>query len=60
MDETAQIVVAAELTHNAGDSERLPELLEAVKANLGEDARQVLANAGLRSEAVFERAVRAS
>lgn len=28
-------------------------MLAAVKANLGEDARQVLADAGLRSEAVF-------
>ncbi len=54
VDETAQIVVAAELSNNASDSGRLPVLLAAVKANLGEDARQVLADAGFRSEAVFE------
>ncbi len=54
VDETAQIVVAAELSNNAAESDRLPVLLQAVKTNLGEDARQVLADAGLRSEAVFE------
>ena len=53
VDETAQIVVAAELSNNAADSERLPVLLAALKANLGEDAQQVLADAGFRSEAVF-------
>ncbi|BEP57040.1 MULTISPECIES: IS1182 family transposase [unclassified Variovorax] len=54
VDEAAQIVVAAELSNNAADSDRLPVLLAAVRANLGEDARQVLADAGFRSEAVFE------
>ena len=54
VDEAAQIVVAAELTNNAADSDRLPVLLAAVKANLGHDAEQVLADAGFRSEAVFE------
>ena len=54
MDEAAQIVVAAELTNNAADSDRLPVLLAAVRANLGQDADQVLADAGFRSEAVFE------
>lgn len=54
VDEASQIVVAAELTNNAADSDRLPVLLAAVKANLGEDAAQVLADAGFRSEAVFE------
>lgn len=54
VDEAAQIVVAAELTNNAADSERLPVLLAAVKANLEQDAQQVLADAGFRSEAVFE------
>ena len=53
VDETAQIVVAAELSNNAADSDRLPVLLAAVKANLGEHAGQVLADAGFRSEAVF-------
>ena len=54
VDEAAQIVVAAELTNNAADSDRLPVWLAAVKANLGTDADQVLADAGFRSEAVFE------
>ncbi|MDB5731242.1 MAG: transposase, partial [Variovorax sp.] len=54
VDETAQIVIAAELTNNASDGERLRAMLAAVKANLGEDARQVLADAGFRSEARFE------
>lgn len=54
VDEAAQIVVAAELSNTAADSDRLPVLLAAVKANLGEDAEQVLADAGFRSEAVFE------
>jgi hypothetical protein len=54
VDEAAQIVVAAELTNNAADSDRLPVLLAAVRANLGQDADQVLADAGFRSEAVFE------
>lgn len=54
VDEAAQIVVAAELGNNAADSDRLPVLLAAVKANVGEDPQQVLADAGFRSEAVFE------
>lgn len=53
VDETAQIVIAAELTNDASDSDRLPVLLAAIKANLGQDPRQVLADAGFRSEAVF-------
>ena len=53
VDETAQIVIAAELTNDASDSDRLPVLLAAIKPNLGQDPRQVLADAGFRSEAVF-------
>jgi hypothetical protein len=55
VDETAQIVVAAELSNNAADNDRLPVLLAQVKATLGDDAKQVLADAGFRSESVFER-----
>ena len=54
VDEKASIIVAAELTNMAADSGELPGMLEAVKANLDADARQVLADAGYRSEAVFE------
>ena len=45
---------AASAAYSCGNGERLPVMLAAVKANLGEDARQVLADAGFRSEAVFE------
>jgi hypothetical protein len=38
VDETAQLVVAVELSNNAADSDRLPVLLAAVKATLGDDA----------------------
>lgn len=54
VDETAHIVVAAELTNMAADSGELPRVLRAVKVNLHVDAQQVLADAGYRSEAVFE------
>ena len=39
----------------AADSGELPAMLAAVKANLQADAAQALADAGYRSEAVFER-----
>lgn len=54
VDETAHIIVAAELTNNGADSTRLPPLLEAVKQTAGEYPNQMLADAGFRSEAVFE------
>lgn len=55
MDETAHIIVAAELTNNGADSTRLPALLEAVKQTAGAYPEQALADAGFRSEAVFQR-----
>jgi transposase len=54
VDETAHIIVAAELTNMAADSGELPAMLDAVRANLDGDASCVLADAGYRSEAVFE------
>jgi transposase len=54
VDAKAHIIVAAELTNNGADSTRLPDLLAAVKVTTGADAAQVLADAGFRSEAVFE------
>ena len=54
VDDTAHIVVVAEVTNNAADSGQLPGVLQAVKANLTTDAGQALADAGYRSEAVFE------
>ncbi|MGO9446296.1 MAG: transposase [Thiobacillaceae bacterium] len=47
-------MVAAELSNNAADNDRLPVLLDAVEANLEAAPEQVLADAGFRSEAVFE------
>lgn len=54
VDDTAHISVAAELINSGADSRQLPVVLAAVKANAGGDPRQVVADAGYRSEAVFE------
>ena len=54
VDETAQIVVAAELTNNASDFDRLPTMLDAVKQNLNALPDCALADAGFRSEEVLE------
>lgn len=54
VDDTAHIIVAAELTNNGADSTRLAPLLDAVKQTAGEYPEQVLADAGFRSEAMFE------
>lgn len=53
MDATHQIIVAAELTNNAADSDRLPPMLQAVAANMGALPQQALADAGFRSEATL-------
>jgi hypothetical protein len=52
-----QIIVAAELTNNAADSGRLPALLMAVKANLGELPQQVLADAGFAAKPPWKSSV---
>jgi transposase len=54
VDDTAHIIVAAELVNCAADVGELPAMLEAVKNNLGTYPAQTLADAGYRSEAVFE------
>jgi len=54
VDEQAHIIVAAEVTNVATDSGQLPVMLDAVRANLGELPKQVLADAGYRSEEQFE------
>ena len=54
VDETAHIIVAAELTNSAADSGQLATMLAAVKRDAGDDPGQVLADAGYRSEAMFE------
>ena len=53
VDDTAHIIVAAELINNASDVRELPTMLEAVKDTLGAYPEQTLADAGYRSEAVF-------
>jgi transposase len=54
VDETAHIIVAAELTNCASDAGELPTMLRAVRDNLGQVPQQVLADTGYRSERVFE------
>lgn len=54
VDATAHIIVAAELGNCAADVGELPGMLRAVKANVGAYPAQTLADAGYRSEAVFE------
>ena len=54
VDDTAHIIVAAELTNCASDAGELPTMLYAVQDNLGAMPEQALADTGYRSEAVFE------
>ena len=54
VDATAHIIVAAELINNASDARELPTMVEAIKAALGAYPERTLADAGYRSEAVFE------
>ena len=53
VDDTAHIIVAAELTNSASDVRELPTMVEVVKDTLGAYPDQTLADAGYRSEAVF-------
>ena len=53
VDDTAHIIVAAELINNASDVRELPTMVQAVKDTLGAYPEQTLADAGYRSEAVF-------
>lgn len=54
VDAQRQIIVAAELTQGANDSDQLPAMLAAVQANLDALPQQTLADAGFRSEAILE------
>lgn len=54
VDETAHIIVAAELTNSASDAGQLPAMLQAVSDNLRQRPKQVLADTGYRGESVFE------
>ena len=53
VDETAHIIVAAEVVNTSSDVQQLPMVLGAVKENTGAAPAQVLADAGYRSEAVM-------
>ena len=53
VDETAHIIVAAEVVNTSSDVQQLPMVLDAVKANTGAAPAQVLADASYRSEAVM-------
>jgi transposase/IS5 family transposase len=53
VDETAHIIVAAEVVNTSSDVQQLPMVLAALKAHTGEHASQVLADAGYRNEAVM-------
>lgn len=53
VDAKHRIIVAAELSQNAADSDRLPVMLEAVKTNLDAYPEQTLADAGFRGETIF-------
>ena len=50
VDETAHIIVAAEVINTSSDVHQLVPVLEAVKSNTEADPKQVLADAGYRSE----------
>jgi len=54
VDATAHIIVAAELINSASDVRELPAMVAAVKDTLGGYPDRTLADAGYRSEAVFE------
>ena len=53
VDETAHIIVAAEVVNTSSDVQQLPMVLNAVKENTGSSGTQVLADAGYRSESVM-------
>jgi hypothetical protein len=50
VDDTAHIIVAAEVGNNAADMGQLLPMIKAVKANTGQAPGQALADAGYRSE----------
>lgn len=53
VDQTAHIIVAAEVVNTSSDVQQLPMVLKAVKEHTGASPVQVLADAGYRSEAVM-------
>jgi len=53
VDETAHIIVAAEVVNTSSDVQQLPMVLNAVQEHAGASPGQVLADAGYRSEVVM-------
>lgn len=53
VDESHHIIVAAEVVNSSTDVQQLPMVLDAVQTHTGVQPRQVLADAGYRSEAVM-------
>jgi len=53
VDGDSQIIIANGLTHNAADNGELLPMIAAVKNNLGELPKRVLADSGYRSEQAF-------
>ena len=53
VDQSAHIIVAAEVVNTSSDAQQLPMVLAAVKTHTQSDAAQVLADAGYRSEEVM-------
>jgi transposase len=54
VDEASQMIVATDLTNCAADNAELLPLLDQAHATLGENPRDVLADAGYRGEATFQ------
>ncbi|NML19214.1 IS1182 family transposase [Azohydromonas caseinilytica] len=54
VDDTAHIIIAAELGNNAADSGQLLPMVQAIEANTGALPEQGLADAGYRSEENFK------
>jgi transposase len=55
VDESSQIIVTTGLTNCAADNAELLPLIDQVRATLGADPTEVLADAGYRAEASFQR-----
>jgi transposase len=53
VDGESQLIIATGLTNNAADNGELLPMIEAVKNNLGELPKRVLADSGYRSERAF-------
>jgi transposase len=54
VDEASQMIIATGLTHCAADNAELLPLIDQAHATLGENPRDVLADAGYRGEATFQ------